>query len=267
MSQRSKPYGSAAQKERAGAHGTCPWLRCRQGGRRPIANPFLRKPYLAAAAAFLAAAFFLVGRGLGAGVVLYASSLVVDACTGWGFELSLLVVGFVAVAYTALGGLVADVFKRRSFSEVRGEAAIGHVRYSTSGDSNAANVRIVEPNITIDKTNDDDDGIVGLGLHGSADALPFPGRQRLGRALRGDELGLLGPRRAGADEDVGGAAAADPVVVAVGAGARDDDGDRIAMDVKEGDKILFGKWSGTEITLDGEELLIMKESDILGVIS
>ncbi|MEL6169092.1 MAG: co-chaperone GroES [Pseudomonadota bacterium] len=56
-------------------------------------------------------------------------------------------------------------------------------------------------------------------------------------------------------------------VVAVGSGARDDDGDRIAMDVKEGDKILFGKWSGTEITLDGEELLIMKESDILGVIS
>lgn len=56
-------------------------------------------------------------------------------------------------------------------------------------------------------------------------------------------------------------------IVAVGAGARDDDGDRIELDVKEGDKILFGKWSGTEITLDGEELLIMKESDILGVIS
>ena len=54
-------------------------------------------------------------------------------------------------------------------------------------------------------------------------------------------------------------------VVSVGAGARDDDGDRIAMDVKSGDKILFGKWSGTEITLDGEELLIMKEDDILGI--
>ncbi|MEQ9056060.1 MAG: co-chaperone GroES, partial [Roseovarius confluentis] len=54
-------------------------------------------------------------------------------------------------------------------------------------------------------------------------------------------------------------------IVAVGAGARDDDGDRIALDVKAGDKILFGKWSGTEITIDGEELLIMKESDILGV--
>jgi len=56
-------------------------------------------------------------------------------------------------------------------------------------------------------------------------------------------------------------------VVAVGAGARDEDGDRIAMDVKEGDRILFGKWSGTEITVDGEELLIMKESDILGLIT
>jgi len=55
-------------------------------------------------------------------------------------------------------------------------------------------------------------------------------------------------------------------VVSVGAGARDEDGERIAMDVKAGDKILFGKWSGTEITLDGEELLIMKESDILGLI-
>ncbi len=56
-------------------------------------------------------------------------------------------------------------------------------------------------------------------------------------------------------------------VVSVGAGARNEDGDRIAMDVKSGDKILFGKWSGTEITLDGEELLIMKESDILGLIA
>jgi len=56
-------------------------------------------------------------------------------------------------------------------------------------------------------------------------------------------------------------------VVSVGAGARDEDGDRIAMDVKAGDKILFGKWSGTEIKLDGEDLLIMKESDILGVMA
>jgi chaperonin GroES len=55
-------------------------------------------------------------------------------------------------------------------------------------------------------------------------------------------------------------------VIAVGAGAKDDDGDRIPMDVKAGDRILFGKWSGTEVTIDGEELLIMKESDILGII-
>ncbi|MGD9293324.1 MAG: co-chaperone GroES [Roseobacter sp.] len=55
-------------------------------------------------------------------------------------------------------------------------------------------------------------------------------------------------------------------VVAVGAGARDDDGDRISMDVSVGDRVLFGKWSGTEVTIDGEELLIMKESDIMGII-
>jgi len=56
-------------------------------------------------------------------------------------------------------------------------------------------------------------------------------------------------------------------VIAVGPGARDEDGKRIKMDVEKGDRILFGKWSGTEITLDGEDLLIMKESDILGVIA
>ena len=56
-------------------------------------------------------------------------------------------------------------------------------------------------------------------------------------------------------------------VVSAGAGAKDESGARVAMDVKAGDKILFGKWSGTEITLDGEELLIMKESDILGIIA
>ena len=55
-------------------------------------------------------------------------------------------------------------------------------------------------------------------------------------------------------------------VVAVGPGARDEAGERIALDVKAGDRILFGKWSGTEVRIDGEELLIMKESDIMGVI-
>ena len=56
-------------------------------------------------------------------------------------------------------------------------------------------------------------------------------------------------------------------IVAVGAGLRDDDGDRIALDVKAGDKILFGKWSGTEVTVDGEEMLMMKESDIMGILA
>ncbi|GIK47645.1 MAG: co-chaperone GroES [Hyphomonadaceae bacterium] len=55
-------------------------------------------------------------------------------------------------------------------------------------------------------------------------------------------------------------------VIAVGPGARDDDGEYIKPDVKVGDRILFGKWSGTEVKIDGEELLIMKESDIMGVI-
>ena len=56
-------------------------------------------------------------------------------------------------------------------------------------------------------------------------------------------------------------------VIAVGPGTRDEDGDYIALDVKAGDRILFGKWSGTEVKLDGEDLLIMKESDILGVLA
>ena len=55
-------------------------------------------------------------------------------------------------------------------------------------------------------------------------------------------------------------------VIAVGPGARDEDGERIALDVKVGDRVLFGKWSGTEVKIDGEELLIMKESDIMGVL-
>src|SRR5207302_11401392 len=55
-------------------------------------------------------------------------------------------------------------------------------------------------------------------------------------------------------------------VVAVGPGARNEQGQIVALDVKEGDRILFGKWSGTEVKLDGEELLIMKESDIMGIV-
>ena len=55
-------------------------------------------------------------------------------------------------------------------------------------------------------------------------------------------------------------------VVAVGPGARNEKGELVALDVKVGDRILFGKWSGTEVKLDGEELLIMKESDIMGIL-
>ena len=55
-------------------------------------------------------------------------------------------------------------------------------------------------------------------------------------------------------------------IIAVGSGARDENGKLVPLDVKAGDRVLFGKWSGTEVKLNGEELLIMKESDIMGVI-
>jgi chaperonin GroES len=56
-------------------------------------------------------------------------------------------------------------------------------------------------------------------------------------------------------------------IIAVGSGARDESGKLVPLDVKAGDKILFGKWSGTEVKIDGKDLLIMKESDIMGVIN
>jgi chaperonin GroES len=56
-------------------------------------------------------------------------------------------------------------------------------------------------------------------------------------------------------------------VVSVGPGSRDENGKLVALDVKAGDRVLFGKWSGTEVKIDGKELLIMKESDIMGVIA
>jgi len=56
-------------------------------------------------------------------------------------------------------------------------------------------------------------------------------------------------------------------VVAVGPGARDETGKVVALDVKAGDRVLFGKWSGTEVRIDGQDLLIMKESDIMGVVA
>ena len=55
-------------------------------------------------------------------------------------------------------------------------------------------------------------------------------------------------------------------IVAVGSGARDESGKLVPLDVKAGDRVLFGKWSGTEVKIDGQELLIMKESDVMGVI-
>ena len=55
-------------------------------------------------------------------------------------------------------------------------------------------------------------------------------------------------------------------VIAVGPGARNEQGQLVALDVRQGDRILFGKWSGTEVKIDGEELMIMKESDIMGII-
>ena len=55
-------------------------------------------------------------------------------------------------------------------------------------------------------------------------------------------------------------------IIAVGPGARDESGKIVALDVKKGDNVLFGKWSGTEVKIDGDEILIMKESDIMGVL-
>jgi chaperonin GroES len=55
-------------------------------------------------------------------------------------------------------------------------------------------------------------------------------------------------------------------IIAVGSGARDENGKLVPLDVKKGDRVLFGKWSGTEVKIDGQELLIMKESDIMGVV-
>ena len=95
------------------------------------------------------------------------------------------------------------------------------------------------------------------------DQVPSPARPR-GRPQRID----------GEDKTKGGIIIPDTAkekpqegeVIAVGPGARDESGKLVALDVKAGDRVLFGKWSGTEVKIDGEELLIMKESDIMGVI-
>lgn len=82
-------------------------------------------------------------------------------------------------------------------------------------------------------------------------------------------------RRLGADEKTAGGIIipetakekpSEGEVVAVGSGARDESGKVVALDVQSGDRVLFSKWSGTEVTIDGEELLVMKESDIMGII-
>lgn len=83
------------------------------------------------------------------------------------------------------------------------------------------------------------------------------------RRIEGDEKtsgGLFIPETAKEKLQIG-------EIVSVGAGAKDDKGARIAMDVKAGDRVLFGKWSGTEIKIDGEELMIMKESDVFGIMA
>jgi chaperonin GroES len=83
------------------------------------------------------------------------------------------------------------------------------------------------------------------------------------RRLEGDEKtagGLIIP-------DSAKEKPAEGEVIACGEGARKDSGDLIPMAVKKGDKVLFGKWSGTEVSVDGEDLLMMKESDILGLLS
>ena len=82
-------------------------------------------------------------------------------------------------------------------------------------------------------------------------------------------------RRVGSDEKTAGGIIipdtaqekpAEGEIIAVGPGGRGEDGKLVTMDVKTGDRALFGKWSGTEVSIDGEELLIMKESDIMGII-
>lgn len=83
------------------------------------------------------------------------------------------------------------------------------------------------------------------------------------RRLEGDDKtagGLIIPENAKEKPQEG-------FVVSVGTGARSENGDTIPMDVKAGDNILFGKWSGAEIRLDGEDLLIMKQGDVLGILA
>jgi chaperonin GroES len=106
--------------------------------------------------------------------------------------------------------------------------------------------------------------------------LPHPARnlQEIAMAFRPLHDRVVVRRTDGEDKTKGGIIIPDTakekpsegVIVAVGPGARDESGTLVPPDVKAGDRILFGKWSGTEVKLDGDDLLIMKEADIMGVI-
>ena len=106
------------------------------------------------------------------------------------------------------------------------------------------------------------------------DFVVFPQRQVSLMKFRPLHDRVLVRRIAAAEKTPGGILIPDTVqekpqegeVVAIGTGTRAEDGTVIPLDVKAGDKILFGKWSGSEVKLDGEELLIMKESDVLGIV-
>src|SRR5580658_7084174 len=119
----------------------------------------------------------------------------------------------------------------------------------------------------------------GQFLAGSRDILPRaspsePDRKRAPMKFRPLHDRVVIRRIEGDDKTKGGIIIPDTVkekpqegeVIAVGPGARDESGKLIPLDLKVGDRVLFGKWSGTEVKIDGEELLIMKESDVMGVI-
>jgi len=89
-----------------------------------------------------------------------------------------------------------------------------------------------------------------------ASSFPIPPRKSRRKATKG---GIIIPDTAKEKPQEG-------EIVAVGSGARDESGKVVALDVKVGDRVLFGKWSGTEVKLNGEDLLIMKEADIMGII-
>src|SRR5213593_816164 len=123
---------------------------------------------------------------------------------------------------------------------------------------------------------------VKSGLTGASSARPLPQKLSVEQALRRISMRFrplhdrVVVKRIDADEKTkGGIIIPDTAkekpsqgeVVAIGPGGRDEAGKLIPMDIKAGDKVLFGKWSGTEVKLDGEELLIMKESDVMGVIA